>query len=84
MFLCQSPLLKINKMKKITIPVFSAFAGYDSQFLALRRFANWFNRAFKGLFYIEFDLVGWCEIDPYAIKSHNALFPEYKNRGPWR
>ena len=67
-------------MKKITIPVFSAFAGYDSQFLALRRFAGWFNQTFKGLFHIEFDLIGWCEIDPDAITSHNALFPEYKGR----
>lgn len=67
-------------MKKITIPVFSAFAGYDSQFLALRRFAKWFNQKFKGLIHIEFDLVGWCEIDPDAIASHNALFPEYKDR----
>lgn len=67
-------------MKNITIPVFSAFAGYDSQFLALRRFAKWFNRTFKGLLHIQFDLVGWCEIDPDAITSHNALFPEYRNR----
>ena len=66
-------------MKKITIPVFSAFAGYDSQFLALRRFAKWFNRQYEGECYIEFELVGWCEIDPWAIKSHNALFPEYKH-----
>ena len=66
-------------MKKITIPVFSAFAGYDSQFLALRRFAKWFNRQYEGECYIEFELVGWCEIDPWAIKNHNALFPEYKH-----
>ena len=66
-------------MKKITIPVFSAFPGYDSQFLALRRFAKWFNRQHEGECHIEFDLVGWCENDPCAIISHNALFPEYKH-----
>lgn len=67
-------------MKRIIIPVFSAFAGYDSQFMALRRFAKWFNRTYKGQLSIDFDLVGWCEIDPYAIMSHNILFPEYKSR----
>ena len=67
-------------MKNIKINVFSAFAGYDSQFMALRRFAKWFNILFRGLFHLEFDLIGWCEIDPDAIASHNALFPEYKDR----
>lgn len=67
-------------MINFVISVFSAFAGYDSQFLALRRFAKWFNWFFKDQYHLEFDLRGWCEIDPYAIKSHNALFPEYKNR----
>ena len=57
-------------MKKITFPVFSAFAGYDSQNLALRRFAKWFNNKNKSSFHIEFDLVGWCEIDPDAVASH--------------
>ncbi len=46
----------------------------------MRRFEKWFNKVFKGLIHIEFDLVGWCEIDEDAIKSHNALFPEYKDR----
>ena len=63
-------------MKNIEIRVFSAFAGYDSQFLALRRFEKWFNEFNKGHIHLEFDLVGWCEIDEYAIASHNALFPE--------
>ena len=56
-------------MKKIMIPVFSAFAGYDSQFLALRRFAKWFNRQYEGECYIEFELVGWCEIDPGLLRA---------------
>lgn len=67
-------------MKNIKIRVFSAFAGYDSQFLALRRFEKWFNEFNKGHIHLEFDLVGWCEIDEYAIASHNALFPEYRDR----
>lgn len=63
--------------KKIIIRVFSAFAGFDTQFLALREYARWYNRHTKG-YIIEFKLVGWCEIDKDAIASHNALFPEAK------
>ena len=43
-------------------------SGYDSQCLALRRLG------------IPFDLVAWSEIDKYAIKAHDALFPEYSDR----
>lgn len=50
------------------IKVFTSFSGYDSQCLAL-----------KYLGY-DFDLVGWSEIDKYAIQAHNALFPEYADR----
>lgn len=45
--------------------VFTAFSGYDSQCLALNRIS------------VDYDLVGWSEIDRYAIKAHNALFPQY-------
>ena len=59
-------------MKKYTeeepLKVFTAFSGYDSQCLALKRLG------------IPFDLVGWSEIDKSAIKAHDALFPEYKDR----
>lgn len=48
--------------------VFTAFSGYDSQCLALDR-AN-----------IDYELVGWSEIDKFAIKSHNALFPQWTDR----
>lgn len=48
--------------------VFTAFSGYDSQCLALKRLA------------IPFDLVAWSEIDKYAIQAHDVLFPEYKYR----
>ncbi len=48
--------------------VFTAFSGYDSQCLALKRLG------------IDFDLIGWSEIDKHAIKAHNLFFPEYTER----
>ena len=48
--------------------VFTSFSGYDSQCLALRRLG------------IPFELVGWSEIDKYAIQAHDVLFPEAKGR----
>lgn len=50
------------------LKVFTSFSGYDSQCLALRRLN------------IDFDLVGWSEIDRFAIQAHNALFPEFADR----
>ena len=50
------------------IKVFTAFSGYDSQCLALNRIG------------IEYELVGWSEIDKHAIKAHNALFPQWSER----
>ena len=57
-----------------TIKVFTAFSGYDSQMMALQRVAE------RHYGMIGFDLVGWSEIDKYAIKAHDLLFPEYKDR----
>ncbi len=65
--------------KKIIIRVFSAFAGFDTQFIALLAYARWYNQNTNGPL-IEFVLVGWCEIDEDAIASHNALFPEYAEK----
>lgn len=51
--------------------VFTSFSGYDSQCLALDRLG------------IDYDLVGWSEIDKYAIKAHDALnssFVQERNR----
>lgn len=48
--------------------VFTAFSGYDSQCLALRNLG------------IPFELVGWSEIDKYAIMAHDALFPDAKDK----
>ena len=50
------------------IRVFTAFSGYDSQCLALEKLG------------VNYDLVGWSEIDKYAIKAHNLLFPQYEDR----
>lgn len=50
------------------LKVFTAFSGYDSQCLALNRIG------------IEYELVGWSEIDKHAIKAHNALFPQWSER----
>ena len=51
-----------------TLRVFTGFSGYDSQCLALARLD------------IPYDLVGWSEIDPFAIRAHNALFPQWEGR----
>jgi len=47
------------------IKVFTAFSGYDSQCLALKRL----KRDFPAF---DYELVGWSEIDKYAIQAHNA------------
>lgn len=51
--------------------VFTSFSGYDSQCMALDRIG------------IPYELVGWSEIDKYAIQAHNALYPQVaeKNYG---
>lgn len=65
-------------MSTIKINVFSAFAGFDTQFMALKRYEEVFNANKANGVKIKFKLVGWCEIDPYAISSHNKLFPKVK------
>ena len=55
------------------IRVFTAFSGYDSQCLALERL----KRDFPG---IDYELVGWSEIDRHAIEAHDALFPQWAER----
>lgn len=51
-----------------TLKVFTAFSGYDSQCMALDRLN------------IDYYLVGWSEIDKYAIQAHNAVYPQYADR----
>ena len=55
------------------IKVFTAFSGYDSQCLALDRLKEHFPD-------FNYELVGWSEIDKYAIQAHNALYPQWADR----
>ncbi len=55
------------------IKVFTAFSGYDSQCLALNRLKSMYPK-------FDYELVGWSEIEPNAIKAHNALFPDAAER----
>lgn len=56
------------------IKVFTAFSGYDSQCVALDRLSSNNPQQFS------YELVGWSEIDQYAIKAHNALYPQWAGR----
>lgn len=53
--------------------VFTAFSGYDSQCMALDRL-----KAEEPEF--DYELVGWAEIDKYAIQAHNANYPQWADR----
>lgn len=53
--------------------VFTAFSGYDSQCLALDRLKSNYPS-------FDYELVGWAEIDKYAIQAHNALYPQWADR----
>ena len=57
-----------QKEKNMQLKVFTAFSGYDSQCMALDRLG------------IGYELVGWSEIDKYAIQAHNAVYPQYRDR----
>lgn len=54
--------------KENPLRVFTAFSGYDSQCMALDRIG------------IPYELVGWSEIDVHAIKSHDAVYPQWADR----
>lgn len=54
--------------KERPLRVFTAFSGYDSQCMALDRLG------------IIYDLVGWSEIDKYAIQAHDAVYPQWADR----
>lgn len=55
------------------LKVFTAFSGYDSQCMALERIKE----AHEDF---DYELVGWSEIDPNAIRLHDANFPEAKEK----
>lgn len=46
--------------------VFTAFSGYDSQCMALDMIKEQFPT-------FDYELVGWSEIDKYAIMAHRKL-----------
>ena len=52
----------------MSLRVFTAFSGYDSQCMALDKIG------------IDYELVGWSEIDKYAIRAHNAVYPQWADR----
>lgn len=54
------------------IRIFTAFSGYDSQCLAMDRLRSSHS--------VDYELVGWSEIDPFAIKAHDAIFPQWADR----
>ena len=56
-----------------TLRVFTAFSGYDSQCLALDRLKDEDPD-------FDYELVGWSEIDKYAIQAHDALYPQWSDR----
>ena len=71
--------------------VFTAFSGYDSQCMALdvihehsKEPNPWHKlhgrKNAKYFYFFNYDLVGWSEIDKFAIKAHNVLFPQWADR----
>ena len=66
-------LSMIEYTKERPLRCFYAFAGYNSQKMALQRLAD---------VYPDFHhvCVGWSEIDENAIKANNAVFPEDKDK----
>jgi DNA (cytosine-5)-methyltransferase 1 len=55
------------------INVVTLCSGYDSQCLGLERLKADYPD-------FDYELLAWSEIDPYAIKAHNALFPQWADR----
>jgi DNA (cytosine-5)-methyltransferase 1 len=53
--------------------VFTAFSGYDSQCMALDRLKEVHPE-------FDYELIGWSEIDKYAIDAHNAVYPQWSDR----
>ena len=50
------------------LKVVTLCSGYDSQLMAIRNLG------------IPYECVGWSEIDKYAIRAHDAVFPEIADR----
>ena len=54
--------------KENPLRVVTLCSGYDSQLMALRNIG------------VPYECVAWSEIDQYAIRAHNAVFPEIADR----
>ena len=63
----------VRYSKERPLRVFTAFSGYDSQCLALERLKERRDG-------FDYELVGWSEIEPNAIKAHNLIFPQWSDR----
>lgn len=61
-------MTKEEYTKDRPLRVFTAFSGYDSQCMALDRLG------------VPYVLIGWSEIDKYAIQAHNAVYPQWADR----
>lgn len=59
--------------KNNPLKVFTSFSGYDSQCMALEVVKEKHPD-------FDYELVGWSEIDAFAIRAHNACFPQWKDR----
>lgn len=57
----------------MNIKAITLFSGYDSQCMALDRLHSNFSK-------FNYELVGWSEINKYAIQAHNAIYPQWKDR----
>ena len=66
-------IMKIEYNKDNPLRGFFAFAGYNSQMMALQRLKDNFPE-------FDFECVGWSEIDENAITAHNACFPNEKDK----
>lgn len=55
------------------LKVFTAFSGIEFQCQAL-------DRLVQKCLPFGYELVGWSEIDKYAIQIHNLLYPQYAER----
>lgn len=53
--------------------VVTLFSGYDSQCMALDRLKEKHPD-------FDYELINWAEIDKYAIKAHDAVYPQWADR----
>lgn len=64
---------KMKYSKENPLRVVTLCSGYDSQCMALDRLSKYDEN-------FAYELIGWSEIDKYAIQAHNVLYPQYSDR----